>query len=211
MVLCTLMLCFTVSATAQSNADKLFMEGQNLMKTMTVDKQQQAINKFKAAKIAYTPTEKKQMCDNQIDICNKNIQTIKANAKSNKQKKQQAEESQQQEVQPQTVKKNTHVNVQLELSKTRLDFKAEPKDGYTQTVKIKCNYDDWFIASQPEWVTISTAGKEIWVKVDNNPGDNRAGIVKVQCGDTIKELIINQSKLKGLKKMVKSVKETFDI
>lgn len=211
-VLCTLMLCFTVSAAAQSNADKLFMEGQELMKTMTVDKQQQAIKKFTAAKIAYTPAEKKKMCDNQISICNKNIQTIRDKAKAAQQKKQQeAENKQQQEAQPEPEKKDTHVNVQLELSKTRLDFKAEPKEGYTQTVKVKCNYDDWSIAEKPDWVTISMAGSEFWVKVDNNAGDDRSGIVKVQCGNVVKDLIINQSKLKGFKKMVKSVRETFDI
>ena len=212
-VLCTLMLCFTVSATAQSNADKLFMEGQQLMKTMTVDKQQQAIKKFTAAKIAYTPAEKKQMCDNQITICNKNIQTIREKAKATQQKKQQqdSEDQQQQQQQPEPVKKDTHKNVQLELSKTRLDFKAEPKEGYTQAVKVKCNYDDWAIAEKPDWVTISMAGSEFWVKVDNNAGDDRSGIVKVQCGNVVKDLIINQSKLKGFKKMVKSVRETFDI
>lgn len=212
-VLYTLMLCFTVSAAAQSNADKLFMEGQQLMKTMTVDKQQQAIKKFTAAKIAYTPAEKKQMCDNQITICNKNIQTIREKAKAAQQKKQQqdSEAQQQQQQQPEPVKKDTHKNVQLELSKTRLDFKAEPKEGYTQTVKVKCNYDDWSIAEKPDWVTISVAGSEFWVKVDNNAGDDRSGIVKVQCGNVVKDLIINQSKLKGFKKMVKSVRETFDI
>ena len=212
-VLYTLMLCFTVSAAAQSNADKLFMEGQQLMKTMTVDKQQQAIKKFTAAKIAYTPAEKKQMCDNQITICNKNIQTIREKAKAAQQKKQQqdSEAQQQQQQQPEPVKKDTHKNVQLELSKTRLDFKAEPKEGYTQTVKVKCNYDDWSIAEKPDWVTISMAGSEFWVKVDNNAGDDRSGIVKVQCGNVVKDLIINQSKLKGFKKMVKSVRETFDI
>lgn len=210
-VLCTLMLCFTVSAAAQSNADKLFMEGQQLMKTMTVDKQQQAIKKFTAAKIAYTPAEKKQMCDNQITICNKNIQTIREKAKATKQKKQQETEVQQQETNYEPVKRDTHKNVQLELSKTRLDFKAEPKEGYTQAVKVKCNYDDWSIAEKPDWVTISMAGSEFWVKVDNNAGDDRSGIVKVQCGNVVKDLIINQSKLKGFKKMVKSVRETFDI
>jgi len=196
---------------AQSNADKLFMEGQELMKTMTIDKQQQAIKKFTAAKIAYTPAEKKQMCDNQIDICNKNIQSIRAKARADQQRKDADVEASKQQTQPEPVKKNTHTNVQLELSKTRLDFKAEPKEGYTQAVKVKCNYPDWAIVSNPEWTTVYTASGEFSVKVDNNEGDDRSGIIRVQCGDKTVELIVNQSRLKGLKKMVKSVKQTFDI
>lgn len=204
-VLCTLMLCFTVNAVAQSNADKLFMEGQELMKTMTIKKQQQAIDKFKAAKIAYTPAEKKQMCDNQIAICNRNIQTIRVNASKNNKPEPQQEEKKEEPQKPK------HENVVLELSKSRLDFKAEPKDGYTQSVKVRCNYTDWTIASQPEWTTIYTASGEFSVKVENNEGDDRSGIIKVQCGDKSVDLIVNQSRLKGIKKMVKSVKQTFDI
>jgi hypothetical protein len=71
------MLCLSTVLFAQAKADKLFLEGQNLQKVMTVKSQNAAINKFKAAKINYNTDEKKQMCDNQIAICNQNISSIR--------------------------------------------------------------------------------------------------------------------------------------
>lgn len=76
-------------AAAQSNGDKLFMEGQKLQQTQTIASQNQAIKKFKSAKVVYTTKEKKEMCDNQIKICNNNIASIKKGAK-----RKQAEEEQ---------------------------------------------------------------------------------------------------------------------
>ena len=70
------MLCVAAVALAQ-NGDKLFIDGQKLQQTMTVAFQNAAIQKFKAAKVAYTTADKKKMCDNQIAICNKNISQIK--------------------------------------------------------------------------------------------------------------------------------------
>ncbi|MBQ7554436.1 MAG: BACON domain-containing protein, partial [Bacteroidaceae bacterium] len=70
------MLCVAAVALAQ-NGDKLFIDGQKLQQTMTVASQNAAIQKFKAAKVAYTTADKKKMCDNQIAICNKNISQIK--------------------------------------------------------------------------------------------------------------------------------------
>ena len=69
------MLCISAAAMAQSG-DKLFMEGQQLQQTMTAAAQRAAINKFKAAKVAYTTADKKKMCDNQIAICYKNINSL---------------------------------------------------------------------------------------------------------------------------------------
>ena len=71
------MLCVTSALFAQATADKLFLEGQELQKVMTIKSQNAAINKFKAAKVSYKTEEKKKMCDNQISICNQNISNIK--------------------------------------------------------------------------------------------------------------------------------------
>lgn len=77
---------------AQSNGDKLFMEGQTLQQTQTIAAQNQAIKKFKSAKVVYTTKEKKTMCDNQIAICNKNITSIKKGAKRKQEEEAQPEE-----------------------------------------------------------------------------------------------------------------------
>ena len=62
---------------AQTNGDKLFLEGQTLQKEKNIASQNQAIKKFKAAKVIYTTPEKKKMCDNQIAICNSNIASLR--------------------------------------------------------------------------------------------------------------------------------------
>jgi len=62
---------------AQSNGDKLFMEGQSLQRTQTIASQNAAIKKFQAAKVVYSTADKKRMCENQIAICNSNISSIR--------------------------------------------------------------------------------------------------------------------------------------
>ena len=71
------LLCSLVNTFAQTNGDKLFMEGQKLQQTQTVAAQKRAIRKFQSAKVVYTSADKKKMCDNQISICNNNITSIK--------------------------------------------------------------------------------------------------------------------------------------
>lgn len=68
-----LICCLSVSLYAQSNADKEYAQGVQLMKTMTVAKQKEAINKFSAAKIMYNTAENKKKCNNMIAKCKKNI------------------------------------------------------------------------------------------------------------------------------------------
>ena len=75
--LTALLMLFTICTKAQTNGDKLFMQGQTLQRTQTVAAQNQAIKKFRAAKIVYATSEKKKMCDNQISICNSNIASLK--------------------------------------------------------------------------------------------------------------------------------------
>lgn len=193
--------CLSLTVQAQSNGDKLFMEGQQLQKTMTVSSQNQAIKKFTAAKIVYTTAEKKKMCDNQIDICNNNIKSLKSGMKKNNQKKVEGPKENVDTVAEEPVKE-THKNVELSLSETRLDFKYKPKDGYAKSVEVKCNYDDWEISSKPEWTTVYTTTGKFSVEVQENELDeNRSGIIKVQCGDKVVDLIVNQSKAGKLAKI----------
>lgn len=73
----TFMLMLATICAAQTNGDKLFLEGQTLQKEKNIASQNQAIKKFKAAKVIYTTPEKKKMCDNQIAICNSNIASLR--------------------------------------------------------------------------------------------------------------------------------------
>ena len=79
--ICALMLMLSSAVFAQSSGDKLFMEGQRLQQTQTVNAQNQAIKKFQAAKVVYTTADKKKMCDNQISICQSNIASLKKDSK----------------------------------------------------------------------------------------------------------------------------------
>jgi len=74
-----LICCLSVSLYAQSNADKEYAQGVQLMKTMTVAKQNEAIKKFSAAKIMYNTAENKKKCNNMIAQCKKNIKKINPN------------------------------------------------------------------------------------------------------------------------------------
>ncbi len=88
-VVTVIMMMGAMSGFAQSNGDKLFMEGQVLQRRQTIVSQHQAIKKFEAAKVVYTSADKKRMCDNQIAICNNNISSLKsASSKRSKEKTQ---------------------------------------------------------------------------------------------------------------------------
>lgn len=201
MLVFVLMLCVPAGMVAQSNGDKLFMEGQQLQQVQTIASQNAAIKKFRAAKVVYTTAEKKKICDNQIAICNNNIRAIRAKSSS-------GSGSQNTTQSGTTVisKKETHKNVELSLSETRLDFKSKPKEGATQSVEVECNYDDWEIASNPEWVTVYLSEKKFTVEAEENTGEeDRSGVIVVKCGDKEVNLVVNQDKRKGVEKVMDKV------
>jgi hypothetical protein len=199
-----LMACMTIGVKAQSSGDKLFLEGQNLQRVMTIPSQKAAINKFNAAKAVYTAADKKKMCDNQIAVCNNNIKSLsKPKNKDKKGDKTSAEEKPKQEA---PAAKPARTDVKLELSDNRLDFKAKPKEGATQSVKINCNYDDWVVAEVPEWLTVYTSKDKISVEAsENTTEEDRSGIVVIKCEDKEANLIVNQDKAGSLKKKLDKI------
>ena len=201
MLVFVLMLCVPAGMVAQSNGDKLFMEGQQLQQVQTIASQNAAIKKFRAAKVVYTTAEKKKICDNQIAICNNNIRAIRAKSSSGS-----GSQNTTQSGTTVTSKKETHKNVELSLSETRLDFKSKPKEGATQSVEVECNYDDWEIASNPEWVTVYLSEKKFTVEAEENTGEeDRSGVIVVKCGDKEVNLVVNQDKRKNVEKVMDKV------
>ena len=202
-----LALTLSLTVNAQSSGDKLFIEGQQLQKVMTVDSQNKAINKFKAAKVVYTSADKKTMCDNQIAICNSNLRTIKSQGSTKKKKDNKVEDKPSPEPEPTPVA-NTRRDVELSISESRLDFKNKPKKGATQSVNVKCNYDDWRVAAKPDWVEVYTAKDKFTVECYENPDDDgRSGIVTIKCDDVQCDLIINQDGLKGVGRVLKNLRK----
>ena len=204
-------LTLSLAVNAQPDAERLFREGQELQKVMTEDSQNKAIKKFRSAKVIYVSAEKKASCDNQIAICNSNVKKIRgqgpANTKKKKNDKVENKPSPEPEPEPTPVAK-TRRDVELSISESRLDFKKKPKNGATQSVKVKCNYDDWRVASKPDWVEVYTAKDKFTVECYENPDDDgRSGIITIKCDDVQCDLIINQDGLKGLGRVLKNLQK----
>lgn len=196
-ILTIILLFLSTALMAQaSRGDQLYAEGLTLQKVQNVSSQKSAIQKFKQAKVAYSNVEKKNLCDTQISVCNKNIKRIQ-----NKPKPQpDIEVVDTVQAKVDTVK----VEVLLSVSETRLDFKAQAKEN--KTVKVSCNYDGWEISSKPEWLKVYVAPGEFSAIPEENEGDDRSGIIDVTCQDKTVRVIVNQSKLKGFKGFIKKIK-----
>lgn len=203
MLVCFVMLCLSTGIMAQSNGDKLFLEGQQLQKVQTVTSQNAAVKKFRAAKIVYTAVENKTMCDNQIVICNNNIRVLREKAAEKTRDKEVKDKAAEADSIQNVVVLKKRTDVTLSLSVSRLDFKYKPKDGAMQSVDVTCNYPDWEIASNPEWTTVYLASDKFSVEVDENTTEEeRSGVIKVQCDDKVVDLVVNQEKKSTVNKLV---------
>ncbi len=180
--LCVFMIALASGAFAQSAGDKLFIEGQKLQQIGTITSQKQAINKFKAAKVVYTSANKKKMCDNQIEICLKRMNTTTQRTTRTREKK----------------NKETKTT-KLRLSHNRIEFDGD-KEGM---------YDIFVTAPTTEWVFNLVAGiegeqsfakanrsddaKSIEISVEANPSTlERHQSMKVTYGDDTQDVTIIQ-------------------
>lgn len=163
-VLSIFMLLFSLFVSAQSNGDKLFMEGQKLQQTQTVAAQKQAIRKFRSAKVVYTTADKKKMCDNQIKICNSNIASLSGGKKKSNQR--------QGQVQSVT---NVESRVNLSVSKSSIRFDGDSPGTFS--VQVTASSTDWTF-NVPEGVdgnesfakvTRSDDAKSLEIEVGTNP------------------------------------------
>ena len=174
---------------AQNAADQLFMQGQNFASVMKINSQKSAILKFKAAKVKYMTADKKKMCDNQIAICNQTIKKLRKPASHHVVK-----ETNEPAVQPK-VKEVKRNDIALAISPNRLDYAYNPKEGATQSVEVDCNYNDWKVDNNVDWITVYTAEKKFSVEVaENTTEEERSGVVKITCGDKTVDLVVNQAK-----------------
>lgn len=180
-----LILIVTHTISAQSNGDKLFMEGQALQQKQTIVSQNQAIKKFEAAKVVYTTADKKKMCDNQIAICNNNISSLKkVSSKGTKDKKQTAAVQE----------------VKLALSQNRLSFGGDKKGA--SSISVTAPSIEWSfkfsegIEGEENFAkaTRSSDAKSIDIEVDANPYtiERRQSLV-VTYENTADTLLISQS------------------
>ena len=197
-----------MSESAESSGDKLFLEGQNLQKVLTVGSQNAAIKKFTAAKVVYMTADKKKMCDNQISVCRSNIKSLSSARKVRKNNKNKAEVKEEKPVEAPVVVVAKRTDVRLKLSEDGLEFKAVPGEGATQSVEVFCNYEDWTVASKPDWTTVYTAKDKFTVEVlDNETSEDRFGHITVKCEDTETVLVVKQKKKNFKEKMLDKLKK----
>lgn len=195
-------------AQAQSAADKLFAQGQQLQKVQTVKAQNQAIAKYRSAQKAYDSSTKKAMCDDQIAICRNNIKTLSSKPKrvatTHKGKKVvKKEEEPVEEVKKEEVEEEP---VHLYLSVSSMDFKSGGKKSDHHQVTINCNYDDWTYTA-PDWIEVTRNGNTLTLTAkENETGEERSANFIVTCRDAKAELMVNQ-KAKFLNSIFKKKKK----
>lgn len=179
-----IMMFFALSSTlmAQTNGDKLFMEGQELQQTRTVVAQNKAIKKFQAAKVVYTSADKKKMCDNQITICKGIIASIKNQNKKTGQTEEKREEPK-----------------GITLSKNIVEFDGDKSD--MEIVNVTAPSDDWKFSyveateNYQDFAKVSQNVEEKALKITVEPNTStliRKQGLKVYCGETSEYLLISQ-------------------
>ena len=202
LILCLAIALIPLTAQAQSAADKLFQQGQRLQMKQTEKAQRQAIKIFVQAKTAYDSKDKKAMCDNQIQICYKNIKTIQDRKKDNHRVKPyngdhsanvaKTDVSEEKTPEP-TAKKEPVV---ISLSQSTLEFKANGSKDDNHEIAVKCNYPSWTYTC-PDWVSITKNGNILTLTASpNTTGKERSGKVVVECDGTIAELLVYQARKK---------------
>lgn len=82
----------------------------------------------------------------------------------------------------------------LELSEKKISFRNKQK-GIEKIVKVKCDRNDWYVSSKPQWVTVRRHQKMFTVEAqENKTGDKRTGTIIVSSGNRRASLTVVQSK-----------------
>ena len=198
-----MLLFIPLAGLAQSSCDKLFADGVKLQQTMTIAAQNRAIAMFEKAKVCYDSSERKNICDQQIKTSLTIIKNLKSSSNEGKEKaKKNTEMNPDDSLSIESLpKKEVRNDIKLAFNNNHLVFKA--KGGEFKKVKVECNYDDWRVTDVPEWLTVSRNDDDDLVveTSENTMEEERAGVIKVECGDKEISLIINQKKYSKLERL----------
>lgn len=186
LIIVTLLMCLSLGANAQANAEKLFKEGQLLMQKKTKNAYNQAIKKFKAAKALYATSEKKQICDNQIELCKT---TMPGNNPSPSKNRTKAE-----------TKENAETAPSLDVSKKNVRFEGDTEGSLN--IAVTAHSLDWQlnipkgISGEENFVKAnrSNDAKSIDIFVDPNPTTiKRKQTINVSLGSLKENIEVVQS------------------
>lgn len=196
------LLCVAININAQSAGDKLFKQGQELQMQQTVKAQNLAIAKFKAAKKAYDSADKKNMCDNQIKICENNKKTLREKSKIEIEVAEQVDKVVD-DIMPEVPEPDP---VNLSLSVSSIEFKPSGKKSDNHQVTVNCNYDSW-IYDSPDWVSVTKNGNVLTLTASaNDTGSERSAVFSVDCKGVKAELMVYQKAKFTLKNLFKGKK-----
>ena len=201
-VFLVMLLFIPLTGLAQSSCDKLFADGVKLQQTMTIAAQNRAIAMFEKAKVCYDSNERKNICDQQIKTSLTIIKNLKSSSNEVKEKVKKSTEIKSEDSLSidSLPKKEVRNDIKLSFDNNHLVFKA--KGGEFKKVKVECNYDDWRVTDMPEWLTVSKNDDDLVVETsENTTEEERAGVIKVECGDKEISLIINQKKYSKLERL----------
>lgn len=181
---------------AASAADKLYAQGVTYMKTLTVPMQRKAIAAFGKAKVAYDSKAKKDLCDEQIAVCNGIIRKLTASEQS-------AQSTVSVGVDNGAVKEVATENVEItaiseeaEISVHPTTIQFTPKCKKYVEVSVRCSGEGWKIVSCPEWISCITSSNTILMKAEKNNGNTeRAGFVTIAYGNKKVDIVVRQSVL----------------
>ncbi len=129
----SIMLIVTVIVKAQNSGDRLYSQGLELQKKLTVPSQRSAIAKFKSAKKLYDSTAKKRQCDDAIDVSNSIIKSLGTKNKIQEERKNVEEEKKVSvfEVNPDTLLMPYKENfITVNVTTTEEEWDATPKANF---------------------------------------------------------------------------------
>lgn len=181
-LLFTLLLAVS-SAFSQTAADKLYNQGLQLQKTMTVAAQNSAISKFTSAKKQYDSAAKKAQCDQAISVSRNIISQIKSGGGSSG-----ASSKKGKTVTKEVTVVERKVEAKLNVNPTDFDIDLNSK---TLNVSVDTNLDNWNVA------TVTCADGSSFLRV-NKLGADKFEIVVPQNNKTIireQEVIVTSDNL----------------
>lgn len=166
-----------VTAMAQSECQSLYNQGINLQKKKTVASQNQAIAKFKAAKVCFDSQANKSKCDAQIAKCNKTIAAL--NNPKPQQTKPENKKPQKNDGGFKVHKtKPVQAALEFEVRPAKLTFKGKGEE--VQVVRVTTNDNSWRVESHDPWISATReSNDQIVVRCEKNGKKKRSGKIYI--------------------------------
>lgn len=176
---------------AQSSGDKLYNQGLQLQKTMTIQSQNQAISKFNSAKKLYDSKAKKDQCDHAISVSRNIIANLKSGGGGGSPRgggKPGGQTTKQEEVK---------VTPKLDVSNSQFDVDLSSKK---LTVNVNTNQSEWSVSTVSasdgsSFLTVKKTGDSTFdITVPQNySAESREQKVMVTAGDLTRYVTVAQT------------------